>query len=495
MAVELCRINLWLEALEPGKPLSFLDHHIRCGNSLLGATPALLREGIPDEAFKPIEGDDRAYCTELKRMNRGERQDAARGQRALFYPWERLGDLASAMVNLDDMPDDTPQAVRAKQERYENIVKSSGYLFGHLWADAWCAAFVWRKVPEREGGPPYAVTEQVFRAIERSPHSAPQWMKDEVQRLARQYQFFHWHLEFPDVFRVPASDEKPENKQTGWSGGFDCVLGNPPWERIKLQEKEFFAARNPDIANAPNAAARRRMIAMLPETDPPLYQAFQDALRRAAGESTLVRDTGRYPLCGRGDVNTYSIFAELKRSLLNPAGRVGCIVPSGIATDDTTKFFFQDLIATGSLVSLYSFENEEFIFPAIHHATKFCLLTMAAPGSAVRRAVDFVFFARQVEHLAEKERHFTLTAEEIALLNPNTCTCPIFRSRADAELTKAIYGRVSVLIKESRSGQPEENPWGISFLRMFDMANDSGLFRTQEQLEAEGFVLNGNVFT
>ncbi len=495
MAVELCKINLWMEALEPGRPLTFLDHHIRCGNSLLGATPALLAQGIPDAAFKPIEGDDRAYCTELKRLNRGEREDAARGQQSLFRPWERLGDLVSAMVNLDDMPDDTPQAVRAKQERYENIVKSSGYLFGHLWADAWCAAFVWHKVPERDGGPPYAVTEQVFRAIERSPHSAPQWLKDEVQRLARQYEFFHWHLEFPDVFRVPASGEKPENEQTGWSGGFDCVLGNPPWERIKLQEKEFFAARNPNIANAPNAAARRRMIAMLPETDPALYQAFQEALRRADGESTLVRDTGRYPLCGRGDVNTYSIFAELKRSLLNPSGRVGCIVPSGIATDDTTKFFFQDLIATGSLVSLYSFENEEFIFPAIHHATKFCLLTMAAPGSAVRRAVDFVFFARQVEHLAEKERHFTLTADDIALINPNTRTCPIFRYKQDAELTKHVYRRVPVLLREAREDQPEQNPWGISFLRMIDMANDSGLFRTREQLEAEGFALNGNVFT
>ena len=162
MAVELCKINLWLEAIEPGRPLTFLDHHIQCGNSLLGATPALMKEGIPDDAFKPIKGDDRSYCTELKRLNRGERQDAATGQQSLFYPWERLGDLASAMVNLDDMPDDTPQAVRAKQERYENIVKSSGYLFGHLWADAWCAAFVWRKVPERDGGPPYAVSEQVF---------------------------------------------------------------------------------------------------------------------------------------------------------------------------------------------------------------------------------------------------------------------------------------------------------------------------------------------
>jgi len=229
MSVELCKVSLWMEAMEPGKPLAFLDHHIKCGNSLLGTTPALLKKGIPDDAFKPIEGDDKEYCKELKKQNKSERKDIEQGQQTLFYPWERLGDLAAAMVNLDEMPDDTPEALRKKQERYDELVKSSGYLFGQLWADAWCAAFVWKKVRERDGGLPYAITERDFRAIEKSPHSVPRWMKDEIRRVASEYQFFHWHLEFPDVFRVPKSDEKPENEQTGWSGGFDCVLGNPPW--------------------------------------------------------------------------------------------------------------------------------------------------------------------------------------------------------------------------------------------------------------------------
>ncbi|HIQ22005.1 MAG TPA: hypothetical protein EYH34_12350, partial [Planctomycetes bacterium] len=491
MAVELCKVSLWMEAMEPGKPLTFLDHHIKCGNSLLGTTPALLKKGIPDEAFKPITGDDRAYCRELKKQNRRERKDFEQGQQSLLYPWQRLGDLATAMVNLDDMPDDTPQAVRTKQERYEELVKSSGYLFGRFLADAWCSAFVWRKVPESDGGPPYAITEEVFRAIEKSPHSVPPWLKDEIQRLAREYQFFHWHLEFPDVFRVPASDEEPENEQTGWSGGFDVVLGNPPWERIKLQEKEFFAARAPEIAEAPNAAARRRMIAKLTETNPALHHEFKEALRRAEGESCLVRDTGRYPLCGRGDVNTYSIFAELKRSLLNPRGRVGCIVPSGIATDDTTKFFFQNLMNTGSLVSLYDFENRNGIFPGVHRSYKFCLLTLRAPNSplATRHSppADFVFFAHDMADLAERDRHFTLTAEEIALLNPNTRTCPIFRSKKDAELAKHIYRRIPVLIKESRGHAPERNPWRMSFTAMLHQSGDSQLFRSEEELQQTGY--------
>lgn len=269
------------------------------------------------------------------------------------------------------------------------------------------------------------------------------------------------------------------------------VLGNPPWERIKLQEKEWFASRRPDIANAPNAAARRRMIAALRDEDPALYEAFLDAKREAEGESRLVRNSGRFPLCGRGDINTYAVFAETNRMILSLTGRVGCIVPSGIATDDTTKFFFQDLMDTRSLVSLYDFENREAIFPGVHRSYKFCLLTLTGSARPAKRGAEFVFFAHKTNDLLDDWRRFTLSAEDIALLNPNTRTCPIFRSKRDAELTKSIYRRVPVLIKE---GPPEENPWGISFLRMFDMSNDSHLFRTRGQLEADGWVLKSNVF-
>jgi hypothetical protein len=488
MSVELCKVNLWMEAIEPGKPLSFLEQHIQCGNSLLGATPALLAKGIPDSAFEPIEGDDKKICSEYKKKNKYQRE----GNRSLFdpqgqqWPWDRLGDLAAGMMRLEEMSDDTVEEIHRKQEYYDKLVKSNAYESGRLWADAWCAAFVWKKTSDFA----YPITEEIFRNIEKNPYSIVPWMKAEIIRLREQYQFFHWHLAFPDVFRVQSKDEEPENKQTGWSGGFDVVLGNPPWERIKIQEKEWFATRRPDIANAVNAAQRRRMIAALQYEDPALYSAFMEDQRQATGESHLVRDTGRYPFCGRGDVNTYSIFAETMRLIISPIGRVGCIVPSGIATDDTTKYFFRDLVESHTLASLYSFENEEFIFPAVHHATKFCLLTITGIERQ-HQVTDFVFFARQTSYLQDQERHFSLSARDIALLNPNTRTCPIFRSKRDMELTKAIYERVPVLIKEDSL---EENPWGISFNSMFHMANDSHLFCTREQLEADSWRLEGNVF-
>ncbi len=483
MAVELCKVNLWLEALEPGRPLSFLDQRIQCGNSLLGTTPALLRDGIPDEAFDPIEGDDPAYCRDLKRWNRDERK--ALGTLFNAEPWKRVGDLANGIAALEKIDDSTLEGVHQIETRYAELVRSSSYECGRLWADSWCAAFVWVKTKDVP-----SLTEQMFRIIEQNPMAAPEPLRNDIRRIAEQYRFFQWHLAFPEVFHVPPPDQKVPDGP-GWTGGFDVVLGNPPWERIKIQEKEWFSERRPDIAEAPNAAARKRIIQGLKDEDPALWMAWCEAERQSDGEAALVRSTGRYPLCGRGDINTYSIFAELNRSLIGARGRAGFVVPTGVATDDTTKLFFQDLTTGGWIHSLYSFFEIRRIFIATDSRGPFCLLTLRYRSSTGSPA-EFAFDLRSTSDLNDAERRFTLTADDIRLLNPNTRTCPIFYTKRDAELTKKIYRRIPVLIDDSKV--EGGNLWRVSFLRMLDMANDSALFRTAAELEGDGWALHGMIF-
>jgi len=488
MAVELCKVSLWLEALEPGKPLSFLDHHIQCGNSLLGTTPALLARGIPDDAWKPIEGDDKKVAQALRKQNREERT----GQTTMFAELARderpaYGSLAEAVAGLDALPDDSPADVHAKEERWRRLAESEEARRGRLRADTWCAAFVW---PKRAAGPE-APTFDLFQRLSKDPSALPRATRDEIDRLAGEYGFFHWDLAFPDVLRPPEG-EIAECDVTGWSGGFDVVLSNPPWEHTELKEKEFFAIRDPEIANAQTGAARKRLIAKLDRTDPALHEAYVAAKRSHDAIGFFASSTGRYPLCGRGRINTYAIFAELMRGAISPTGRVGCIVPSGIATDDTTKHFFQSLTEQRSLASLYDFENARPLFPGVHRSYKFCLLTLTGSGRPAETGAELAFFLHDPAELCDDERRFRLSAEDIALLNPNTRTCPVFRTRRDAQLTKAIYSRVPILLRE---GPPEENPWGVSFRQgLFNMTSDSHLFRTREQLEADGWELEGNVF-
>jgi len=290
---------------------------------------------------------------------------------------------------------------------------------------------------------------------------------------------FGWRERFPDVFN---------REETG----FDCVIGNPPWERMKLQEREFFSLPAPEIATATNAAKRRQLVAKLESADPALYERYQQALHAADSLLTYCRQSDQYPLTGKGDINTYAVFAELAYRLVAPHGRVGLLVPSGIASDMTTKDFFAAVAESNRLIRLYDFENKKVFFPEVHASFKFCILNFGGEQAATSQA-DFVFFAHRVEELEDRSRHVALSGDDIRLLNPNTRTCPIFRSRRDAEITKAIYRRVPVLIDNNRIG-PTGNPWGVKFGIVFHQAKDAEHFTTAQELISLGFKQTRNVW-
>lgn len=470
LAVELCRVALWLEAHCAGKPLTFLDHHIKCGDSLVGVLDlAILEKGIPDEAFTPVSADSKEAARSLKQRNRTECQSLQTGQLSLAFDTDQVvAELSQERQKLEAIPDNSPAEVSRKQQLYSRYCQDPQHQKLVEACNLWTAAFFQPLIPDFSR----AITTQAVadRLQERTPSQA----LATAQALAVENRFFHWPLEFPEVFE---------------SGGFDVILGNPPWERIKLQEEEFFASRNTAIARAPNAAARKRLIADLPKTNPALWHDYQRALHSAESTSRFLRGSGQYPLAGRGDINTYSVFAERVRSLLNIRGRAGIIVPTGIATDATNQFFFADLVEQGQLASLFDFENREALFPGVHRSYKFCLLTLTG-GRTPTDATTFTFFATHADHLRDPRRVFTLTADDIARINPNTRTLPVFRTRQDADLTRAIYERVPVLVNE-RTG---ENPWDVRFMAMFHMSNDSHLFRTRAELEKQGYRLVGNVF-
>ncbi len=477
LAVELCKTALWIETVEPGKPLTFLNAHIQHGDSLVGILdPELMAGGITGEAYKALTGDDKAVCTGLKKRNR----ESGSAVQFTLYEENSVYEVARATDGLDRLPEDSLDDVERKQETWEASIHDKDYRREKLRADLFVGAFFAEKTKASSQTVPY--TEDLVR-IERGAKQRID-VEETVKQLADQHTFFHWHLAFADVMQ---------------EGGFDVVLGNPPWERIKLQEQEFFALREPETANAPNKAARDRLIRQLNREDAhpaekALFSAYETAKREAEAISQFVRTSGRFPLTGRGDVNTYAVFAETFLNLLNPRGRAGLIVPTGIATDDSTKGFFDRIATKQRLVSLYDFENREKVFSGIDSRIKFCLLSLSGTDQLIERS-EFAFFLYQAEQLRDPERKFTLSAEDFALFNPNTRTCPIFRTRREMEIARKLYIHAGVLWREARGDEPETNPWGIKFSTMFHMANDSGQFKTRKDLEEEGWALQGNVFS
>ena len=417
MAVELTKVALWIETVEPGKPLGFLDANIRCGDALLGVFDmAVLTAGVPDAAYRPLTGDDRATARYYAARNRDEQRgqgslDFARGGGKL-----PVAPLAKVWAELRALPEDSPEQVAEKRRRFEAArADRLSYAWGEA-ADLYIAAFLLPKSgePPALGAAPMVPTSgDVWRALaDKQVHPPMVARAVEASSSARA---FHWPLEFPDVMA---------------GGGFDLVLGNPPWERIKLQEQEFFAARDPEIAEAPNAAARGRLIAALANAAPgtperALHEALEAAKRLAEAASVFARGSGRFALTGRGDVNTYALFAEHFADLASARARAGVIVPTGIATDATTAPFFAALIDGKRLTRLIDFENRAGIFPAIDSRIKFSLLTI---GRNIPRA-DFAFFLTNAMQVDEPERHFFLSAEDIGLINPKLVIALHFGAR------------------------------------------------------------------
>jgi len=471
LAVELCKVALWLESHAEGKPLSFLDHRILCGNSLVGVRDlAILKNGVPDDAYERVTGDDKDVAREIKKQNKRERVGF---QMLNFTPAQDVTDLTAARKELFELPDDTPEQIRKKKAIFEQVRADRKYTADRLAADLWCAAFFAELTEKNLRDKIIPTTAAVLNALEQRQPYGP--MVGHVAEIDYRVRFFHWPLEFPEVFA---------------RGGFDVILCNPPWERIKLQQEEFFATRDPEIANALNAAARWTLIQRLPERKPALWHEYQQALHDADATGKHLRISGQYPLTARGDINTYAAFAERFIVLVGPHGRVGAVLPTGIATDDTTKDFFASLMESQRIASFLGMDNEAMIyFRGIDHRNKFGLITIGGTEALTKSPV-FTFSCSRLEDTRKPDRRFTLTDEDIRLLNPNTRTCPVFRTRADAELTRKIYQRVPVLVNESTG----ENPWGIRFSTMFHMSNDSHLFRTRDWLEERGFRLSGNRF-
>ena len=268
------------------------------------------------------------------------------------------------------------------------------------------------------------------------------------------------------------------------AGGFDAVIGNPPWDRIKLQEVEWFATRSPDLALAPTAAARRTGIRRLRNRKSPLADEFDAAKRRADRLGQLVRGSGHYPLLGGGDINLYSLFVERAMGLVKPKGFVGLLTPSGIYADKTAAPFFKSVSTVGRVSGLFDFENRKIFFKDVHASFKFCALVF---GGEERRfdETECAFFLHDIRTIDDPDRCFPLAPEDFARVNPNTGTAPVFRTRRDAEITRRIYERHPILV--DRSGGEERRAWPVRYHTMFHMTNDSHLFRTAAQLDSAGF--------
>lgn len=478
MAVELAKLALWLHTFTVGAPLSFLDHHLRCGDSLYGERLGTVRRDLArlGSLFNDAQvsglllaaqtlGEINAISDiDLREVERSrslmeQAYDALDGLKRVFDVWQALRWIA---------PLDAPRRLRGEKHRAAVELLSGRYRLTLMEMLSGAG---------RVQSDDEAVDAQVNELL------------DECRALARSEGFLHWELAFPGVWPNPGSTAP---------GGFDAVIGNPPWDRMKLQEVEWFADRKPEIALQTRAADRKRMIDDLKRNGDPLAEDYALASHRAEDGARVARDCGEFPMLSGGDINLYSLFVERSAMLVAPGGTVGLLTPSGIAGDKGAADFFRSLSTTGRLAALFDFENRRVFFPDVHASFKFCALIFGG-GQRQFTETRCAFYLHEVASLNRDEFLIELGASDFSAVNPNTGTAPIFRSRRDAELTTRIYREHPVLVRHTwqeernaRTGEvalvrgDDQRAYPVRYSTMFHMTNDSSLFRSESWLNESG---------
>ena len=462
MAIELAKVALWLEGYVGGLPLGFLDANLVVGDSILSIVDTDKTIGaIPAEAFTVRHGEDEDVAKALAKRNRAGSEQMAVGDLGLF---KLSGVDASEFLRRS-----APQGDSTLEEVERRRIAHAGYraaIQGDpkvVLSQMYLGAYIGKKTV----GGKTPTTNEIFAY--RNGENCDEYV-EYSRRACEDAKVLIWPIAFPAVFA---------------KGGFDVVIANPPWDRMTLQEEEFFAARSPAIAKAANQSERSQMVGALGEAAPGsperrLYDEYMEAKRVIEASSAYAHDPARFPLAGRGIVNLYALFTETITQVINATGRAGVITPTGLITDSNTSALFSKLVRTRQLCSVYDFENKKQLFAGVHRSFKFSLTTIGPAES-----VDCAFMLSDPSELSDVRRRIRLTEEDFLLVNPNTCTAPIVRSQRDWDIVKATYRRVRVLMKRDEEGSIVDNPWGLEFYQLFNMSTNSKDFSKSPR---DGFI-------
>jgi hypothetical protein len=450
LAVDLCKVALWIEGHNTGRPLSFLDHHVKLGDSLIGVFDLeVLKKGIPDEAYKPLTGDDKDVAREAKKRNQQEKN------RPLFqYPAaELLRSIAERFAALAEVDERTPDDVAAKERRYNELRDEHEWLRLCAACNIWTAAFFAEKTGSIGRMP---TTQHVWDALSRD--LGGQAAKPIADDLEGQHRFFHWPIEFPDIIA---------------RGGFDVVLGNPPWDNLSPDVKEFFAAYDQRVRFL-SPEDQERLVEELLER-PELrdrWEAHCDALYRSVH---FMKQSGRYKLfapgnLGKGDFNCYRMFVELALDGVREGGYATQVVPENFYNGANAAAIRRHVFDRFDLTRLVCFENRKRVWFDVHAAAKFCVYAARRGGATKSIKAVIGITSRERLDAARREPPLEIPLEIVREFSPDALAIMEFANQFEIDIARKMYARFPKF-GEQIKGAPYRH-----YMREVDMGTDRELF-------------------
>ena len=499
MAIELTKISLWLKAAVKDKPLTFLDSHLKVGDSLIGFTKKIKIKKIPDNAFNAVKGNkETAIPDDIKenvvsarkrlkdfRVEAEGMVDSVRSVQKTLFPYQDSDDYAKVAFEVFQMEENNLDSIKDKQKCYLKLRQTKSWKNLNLQCNLWTSAFFWRMGQDFIKNTPNDTL--IFNA-KRDSIDQNNPTVGTVNNLKEEYKFFNWFLEFPEVFQKD-------------DAGFDCILMNPPWEVLTLKEMEYFLGKSREIVAAKKQSERRKLIKDLIKKDSKLHDGYKNEYFSTKKKSFYFSNCGYFPNSSEGSKNLYALFIERSRNIINSKGKIGCVVQNSLLTGSNLSILFRDLIENNSIDSIFGFRNERMIFDiAGDHTLEFCLLTLSSKNSTSHNIPmafniwDVIKIQKSLENYENgiKEDEFkrdireggsiiNFDPEDFKLFNPNKKNSPIFKRKIDYKLVKKAYLKTSILIKKD-GNEVVNNPWKIKFKIIFHMSKDSENFKSQSQL-------------
>ncbi|GAA3496705.1 hypothetical protein GCM10019016_038060 [Streptomyces prasinosporus] len=443
MAVELAKVSLWLTTAAAGKPLSFLDAHLRCGNAVIGAELGSW-SGVP----APAQGG---------RVQRVSAVDDL--QDTLFAVEEPdLASLVRVRQALATGPSEDRLQVRAKEKRFERLLEGDDFTRLRSLGDWWVAPFFYTEDLKGNSGQWLASYGALKRGEPLHAHLAhiPAKVRSKVRP-------FHWEVEFPEVFFDNSGERRPD-------AGFDAMLGNPPWEGITFKSAEFYGRFDPSyslLKKKEEKLNRQSELDLLPE----VASAREEADRILTGVKSFIKSSGSYRmLYSHGTTfNYYRAFLERELEMLAPGGRIGLVIDSGVISDAATVEHRRELLDRCTIDQFVLCDNTEGLFP-IHRSEQFLLLVASKGGST--DPLRFTGDVSKLEHLLDLDRRtLEISRSTIEALDPENLAIPDTRDPSLLDLFNTIYSGKPLFLDPMPNGQ-----WRIEWGRELHLKDDEKAF-------------------
>ena len=436
LAVDLAKLSLWLNCFAINHKLTFLDHHLRCGNTLIGIRTLDQLKTVP------------------KRKNEKERKSK---QQVLPYFDDLTKILLQALKAIEAIPNIEEDDTDRQKIMFEKAHELAFVRLDPL-ADLYTAYLMDSGITEEQ----YRELFSYFAAGRNKSQIGDRELKDvsrKVGNYKKKHQFFHWALEFPDVF-----------KKNGM-GGFNAAVGNPPWDIVKPNSQEFFSNYDPEF-RAYGKQEANRVAEQLMRRNPSIREKWETYCNIFEEQSSYLREPEAYSALGKGDINTFKLFLEEFFNLLCDRGRMGIIVPSGIYTDQGCQPLRELFFGQSQIEFLYCFENRwPAVFSAVDGRFKFVTFGTQKGGSTERFKCAFM------EHDPERLQAIDadalkMSVKQVKKFAPDTLSVMEFKSQRDIDVTAQIYGDWPLL------GDKLKDTWNVKFRSELHMTNDSHLFKS-----------------